>query len=305
MLAKPAFYAEYMSLPDTDMRVLFVTAASESYASLLRGLVLSLQPWQPQPYTDLAVLDLGLADETRQWIRQYARHLAVPAWDLPVSETLRAQEPHARALTARPFLRDYFPGYDIYMWIDSDAWVQERYALDWYIAAAARGAMAITPQVHHAYQHTQTSYAWRAQRMRAYFGKPGLQRLSWATYFNAGVFALPAKSSHWELWRQSFETGLNACGGSICCDQTALNYCLWTNNVRVMPLPATCNWLCHLAAPGYDVARRRFCEPVVPGSALGILHLAANSKDRRIVVRSGDGVREVGLRFEAREESGN
>jgi hypothetical protein len=279
------------------MRILFVTAADESFSPLLRGLVQSLQQWQPLPYTALGCFDLGLSPDTRSWIEQHAKHVVAPGWDLPVSERLKSREPHARALTVRPFLRDYFPGYDIYLWLDADSWVQERYALDWYLRSAARGALAITPQVHHAYRHTQASFAWRMQRMQAYFGQPGAQRLSWATYFNAGVFALPANAPHWTRWQKAFETGLEAADGDICCDQTALNYMLWTEDTPVAPMPALCNWLCHLAIPGYDTKRKRFCEPVAPGAALGILHMAANTKNMRIRIRDEGVLKDIGLGF--------
>lgn len=279
------------------MRILIVTAANESYASLLRGLIRSLQQWQPYPYTALAVFDLGLAPDTRHWIDQHAKYVIEPGWDLPVSEQIRTEQPHSRALTVRPFLRDYFPGYDIYHWIDADCWVQERYALDWYAGAASRGALAVTPQVHHAYRHNQNSFVWRAERMHVYYGQRAAQQLSWASYVNAGVFALSADAPHWTRWRETFEIGLKASNSNVCCDQTALNYMLWTENVPVVPMPALCNWLCHLAVPGYDAKRQRFCEPVTPGTPLGILHLAADTKDLRIKVQDASGVKERGLRF--------
>lgn len=279
------------------MRVLFVTAADEAFAPLLRGLVHSLLPWQPRPYTHLACFDLGLSFQTRRWIARHAEHVVEPAWDLPTSDVLRTQQPHARALTARPFLPDYFPGYTVYVWIDADCWVQQRYALDWYIAAAARGGLAITPEVHHAYRHSPSLYQWRAQRLRAYFGREAVQRLNWCTYFNAGIFALRDDAPHWAGWRHLFESGLRSADGRVCCDQTALNQLLWTEGMPVTPLPATCNWLCHLALPGYDPARNHFCEPVPPGHPLGILHLAADTKHQRIQVHDANGAREIGLCF--------
>jgi len=279
------------------MRILFVTAANESFAPLLRGLVHSLQQWQPLPYTALACFDLGLSLTTRQWIAQYAAHIIEPGWDLPVSDTLRVQQPHARALTVRPFLPKHFPGYDIYMWIDADCWVQERYALDGYLNAAANGQLGIAAEVHHAYRHSRSLFIWRAKRLHRYFGMESAQRLSWATYFNAGVFALHADAPHWARWQHAFETGLEAAEGTLCCDQTALNYMLWTENLPRSHMPATCNWLCHLAPPVYDASRQRFCEPAMPNHPLGILHLAADSKDIRISVRHAKDTHEMGLHF--------
>lgn len=278
-------------------RVLFVTAATESYASLLRGLVQSLQQWHPLPYTALACFDLGLGADTRQWLEQYATHIVEPGWDLTVSETIRTQQAHARALTVRPFLPQHFPGYDIYLWIDADCWVQERHALDAYLTAASRGQLAIAPEIHHAYSHTPHLFTWRAKRLHAYFGVEAAQRLSWSTYFNAGVFALQANAPHWTYWKLAFEHGLAATDGELCCDQTALNYLLWTENLPVVPMPATYNWLCHLALPAYDVTQVRFCEPAAPGSALGILHLASDSKGMRINVGHADSARKIELYF--------
>lgn len=278
-------------------RILFVTAAGESYATLLRGLVQSLQQWHPLPYTALACFDLGLGAATRQWLEQYATHIVEPGWDLPVSETIRTQQPHARALTVRPFLPQHFPGYDIYLWIDADCWVQERHALDAYLTAASHGQLAVAPEIHHAYRHTPHLFMWRAKRLHTYFGVEIAQRLSWSTYFNAGVFALQATAPHWARWKQAFEHGLAATNGELCCDQTALNYLLWTENLPTAPMPATYNWLCHLALPAYDSTRKRFCEPTTPNSALGILHLASDSKDKRINTMHGGSSHELGLQF--------
>lgn len=287
------------SMSDTPRspRILFVTAATESYAPLLRGLVQSLQQWRPLPYTALACFDLGLGATTRQWLDQYATHIVEPGWDLPVSETIRIQKPHVRALTVRPFLPQHFPGYDIYLWIDADCWVQEREALDWYLAAASSGRLAIAAEVHHAYHHTRSLFIWRAERLHGYFGIEAAQQLSWSTYYNAGLFALHANAPHWTRWKQAFEKGLKASRGEVCCDQTALNHLLWTEKLYLSPIPATGNWLCHLSLPVYDVERKRFCEPTTPRSSLGILHLAADSKDMRINVRHTDGIRKMGLHF--------
>jgi len=279
------------------MRTLVVTAADEAFMPLLRGLVESLQQWEPRPFNDLACFDLGLAPESRRWIEGVATHVVEPRWDLPVHEKLRQKQPELRALTVRPFLPRYFPGYDAYLWIDADAWVQERFALEWLLAAAATGRLAAAPQVHHAYLQTERNFNWRMQRMQACFGLEAGRWLLWDTYFNAGVFALRSDAPHWALWAKWFTLGLEATNGKLCCDQTALNQALWMEHLPVNPLPALCNWLCHLALPRFDVERRRFCEPTAPGHPIGILHLSANSKDSHVEQRGEDHTHKVSLRF--------
>lgn len=259
------------------MRTLIVTAANEAFAPLLHGLIGSLQQWQPRSFTHLACFDLGLSPASRAAVSSYAEHVIEPAWDLDVDMTLRVRHPEWRALTVRPFLRDYFPGYDVYFWIDADAWVQERFALDQYLSGALRGALVVASHVHPAYQVTQDVLEWRIKRGRAYFGR-NWSRIPVEAYFNAGVFALRADMPHWAIWADWFAAGLARTNGKLCCDQTALNGALWAQYLPVSAVSPLCNWLCHLAIPSFDAARARFCEPLAPSRPIGILHLTAGSK---------------------------
>lgn len=275
------------------MRTLIVTAANEAFMPLLRGLIHSLAQWQPQPFTAIACFDLGLAPESQGWVQQQVAHLVVPGWDLPVDPQLCAQQPHLRAFTVRPFLRDHFPGYDLYLWIDADAWVQEPFALDWYFAIARSGCLAAAPEVDRAYRDSPNLVEWRTGRMQQYFGDEAGKRAVWDTYFNAGVFALAAKAPHWQPWAECFRQGLEATRGRLCCDQTALNHALWTQNLPVHALPATANWLCHLAAPGYNPRLGKFCEPLAPSGLIGILHLTGSTKH----LAYQGGTQTISLRF--------
>ena len=279
------------------MRTLIVTAANEAYAPLLRGLIESIDQRAPRVLTGLACFDLGLAPGTREWVGRHAAHVVEPGWDLPVGEKLRTEKPELRGLTVRPFLPNYFPGYDAYLWIDADAWVQERYALEWYMEEAAKGALVAAPQVDRAYRHTSGLVGVRINRMLAYFGQEAVARVVWASYFNAGVFALRSDAPHWALWAKWFDAGLTATKGELCCEQTALNHALWTERLPVSPLPALCNWLCHLALPGFDPIRERFCEPLVPRNPIGILHLTGRTKHGTFELPADGAVPGISLRY--------
>lgn len=280
------------------MRTLIVTAGDEGFMPLLRGLVESLQQWEPRPFTDLACLDVGLGPESREWVSRYAAHVVSPGWDLPVDPALREAKPHVRALTARPFLPKYFPGYDIYLWIDADAWVQSPFALEWCLAAAAKGALAAAPEVDRAYRHSKNVVEWRRSRMQRYFGDEAAGKLGLELYLNSGVFALRADAPHWEPWARHFSDGLKATNGTLLTDQTALNHMLWTEKLPVHPLPALCNWLCHLAVPGFDARRQKFYEPFAPSQPIGILHLAGKSRHYTLEFKGGDSpARSMSLRY--------
>src|ERR1019366_3197819 len=101
--------------------------------------------------------------------------LKEPGWDLDFPG--RAALPrHYQAMTARPYLPRHFPGYETYLWIDADAWVQDDAVLDLFIATARRGELAIVPEIDRGYwtihkrpkpwgQNQKAfawSYGWRA-----------------------------------------------------------------------------------------------------------------------------------------------
>jgi hypothetical protein len=254
-------------------RILIVTAADEAYFPLLDGLLRSLGDCT----FPIACFDVGLQPTSRATIAQRAR-IADPVWDLPVDES--ANGPARRASTARPFLPRYFPGFDIYLWIDADAWVQNRAALDTCIAGAMDGAFAGATHNHPAYRPSAGILSWRRRRMTAYFGAAAADQFPWEHYFNSGVFALRGDAPHWDCWADAYAMGLKNAGGALCCDQTALTYAIWKGRLAANPVPASCNWLCHLARPAFDPVRRQFCAPIAPGEAIGVLHLAGSTKNQ-------------------------
>jgi hypothetical protein len=64
--------------------------------------------------------------------------------------------------------------------------------------------------------------------------------------------------------------------GTQCCDQAALNYTVWTERLPVHPLPALCNWTCHLAIPAF-LARNGTLSRTVRASSVDRRH----ASDRR------------------------
>jgi len=269
--------------------LLIVTAADEHFMPLLRGLVESLQQWGRLQRGQLACLDVGLGPASRDWLREYTDTIVSPEWDIPLDAKLATAKPHLRAITARPFLPKYFPGHETYLWMDADTWLQEWYPIDWYVAAAADRKLAIAPQVDRAYRHPRGVLNWRMERLRAYFGPAAGALLDTEQYLNAGVFALRADAPHWARWADGFRRGVDASHGTQCCDQAALNYTVWTERLPVHPLPALCNWTCHLAIPAFLPATGRFHEPFVPHQSIGVMHLTGGTKDYSFDFRDDQG----------------
>jgi len=255
----------------------------------------------------LGVLDCGLEDGQRAWCRTQGATLVAPQWDFefPGRERLAAGY---KALTARPFLPRYFPGFDLYLWIDGDCWVQQGDALSLFLRAAATGALAAAPEIHRSMRHYR--HAWKefssinGAAFEACFDKQTAERLVRYPLINAGVFALKADAPHWSGWAKLLGEALVR--STDMTDQIALNVLVYDRGFKHEPLPSRCNWPVHHATPAWDAERSLFVEPAMPYEPLGVLHLTIYTKrlaalDVREVGGSRDGdVRARSLRWPGR-----
>jgi lipopolysaccharide biosynthesis glycosyltransferase len=281
---------------DTRMQTIIVTAADENFSTLLLGLIQSLRQWDEPVCDAIGVLDLGLSDDTLQKVQGQVTHIVSPDWDLPTDLNLRDSQPYLRAMSSRPFLPKYFPGYDIYLWLDADTWVQERYAVEWFFQAARDGGLGIVPQVDRSYTNPPRATNWRMQRLFMYYGEEAVSLLAAHPYYNSGGFSLLADAPHWSSWARYFLRGLEACP-TLVTDQTALNYAIWKDNLPVHPLPALCNWCCHLAVPRINAETRKLCEPHIPNRPIGLVHMTGDTKNLVLTWNSEDKAIEGNLRF--------
>src|SRR5215472_16277761 len=125
-------------------RLLISSGADSGYFPLLRDTVLSILAQCRGAV--IGILDFGLAPEQRDWLTERVAHLVRPGWDIDFPH--REHTPETRkAQLSRPFLRRHFPGYETYLWIDADAWLQDWRTVELYIAAAGHDKLAITPEI--------------------------------------------------------------------------------------------------------------------------------------------------------------
>jgi hypothetical protein len=246
------------------------------------------------------VLDCGLAAEQRAWCTAQEAAIVQARWDFDFPGRDRLSDGY-KALTARPFLPRYFPGFDLYFWIDGDCWVQQGDAVTTFLAAARTGALAVAPEIHRSMRHYR--HAWgefSAICGRAYeacFDAAMADRLIRYPMINAGVFALAGDAPHWMGWAEVYHDALQR--STDLTDQLALNVLVYDRGYRHEPLPSRCNWPIHHATPLWDAERALFVEPAAPYDPIGILHMTIYTKHLAAIdVRELGGARagEVRLR---------
>jgi hypothetical protein len=284
-------------------KITIASAASANYFHFLQGMILSVRDKPESKGIDICLFDLGLTDEQKSWLGGYVNRMVKPEWEYGLSEKDGMRDAY-RAILARPLMRKYFPGYDIYLHLDADAWVQDWQAIATYLKGAEGSALTITPEIHRAYTSNYTaSHEFRAYVVDVYstWGEDYVKKFRFYPVLNAGVFAMPKDSPIWDIWAANIQVGVRRTRHHSI-DQAALNLAVFDHpdlfhydqpdKRNIQFLPATCNWLCHQSLPLYDKVSQRFVEPYLPHAPIGIIHRAShdfrNNKSAPIYTTDGD-----------------
>lgn len=215
-----------------------VTSCDERYAPLAKGLILSLLANEfPQPGQQLCLLDIGCSPTTRQWMADRGVH--VERFDAESHLPFRTGHlpNHIAAMAFRPFMRGVFPGFQVYLWLDSDTWVQHPASVHLYheLAKSNPHRIAISPliDVHYSWQYNAKKFRSDLERIYgAIYGAAG-KELAWRPILGAGVFAMHRDSRVWQAWatqlpvvyRQDYS---QVSDGLHLAEQTALNRVIYT-----------------------------------------------------------------------------
>jgi len=281
-------------------RILIVSACDWRFMPLLRDMMTSIAPMLARDNVEMACFDIGLSDIDRTWLAQSGVQIAKPR----VHFALNAEDysPPLLSFLARPFLPEYFPGYDVYMWIDSDVWLQNLDVLTRYINGAVKTGFAITHESDPGYRLQPWLLGWTAKHFLLGYGPLSATYLLSQRHLNAGMFAARAGASQWEAWAQSYQAAIKRSGALVPHDQFSLNHALYRPAARKAPMPAATfldpsnNWICDRGVPMWHDTKRAFCKPYAPFEIIGALHLAGPAKRQRYTIRrTGGGVFETFL----------
>lgn len=284
------------------MQIIIITAADANYFELVQGTILSVREKPEGENVAIGFFDLGCTPEQLQWLETQVNIIQKPDWDFDFPG--KNEAPHyLKGLLARPFLRRYFPNFDIYLWIDADAWVQDWQAVELLVKGAAKRGLAVVPELDRGYYLAYGKLPWYWEFVyrdyQAAFGEEVAQQLHSYPTINAGVFALHKNAAHWELWAEYLEQGLQQ-HVSLMTDQIALNRLVYGTELfdKTEMLPALCNWSCNFGLPVWDEDRGCFVEPYLPQEAIGILHITGHKHDLVNLATTDANQIEISLRYQ-------
>lgn len=216
---------------------IIVTAADRNYFQFAQDLIRSVLVHAGSTVA-LGFLDLGLAADQRTWLVSRGVYVRPP------HSPLRPRLPDDAALgkmryLARPFLRENFPGYGTYAWLDADTWLQDCSALDALITGACATGGAMVRQDERAYRFWLWQICWIHKHSVLVYGALRGMWLASQPMINNGVFALAVNAPHWERWHCHYDSALGRTGLAVPHDQFGLNAAAYFDRLATAFLPAT------------------------------------------------------------------
>ena len=273
-----------------------VSLADSNYFELLEELVDSIKRFKESNEVAICILDAGLTDSQKEKLSKKVDEIKPAEWDIEVPTFKVKGKEWLKSQVSRAFLPNYFPNYEKYLWIDSDAWVNDWNTVELLIKACDNGKLGITQTVGPGYKIT-SRVDWLFGKLaiiksqnfkhavKSKIGMEKARKLAFAPHINIGVFSLEKNSTGWKIWQKNLETTLKA-GNIFGSEQLAINMSVYINDLETEFLPLKCNWLTSNLLPKFDEKNQTFVEPYLPNYKIGIMHLAAgiwqDGKDMRV-----------------------
>ncbi len=260
----------------------FVSGCDANYFPMLLEWLHSVSRFEQSKNIDICILDAGLKPEQIERLKPHVTAIVNPNFPPEVpAHKVRGRE-YLKGCICRPFIREMFPGYETYLWMDADTWVQDWRAIELYLEGARRGKLTITAQADRAYTR-QIRIKWLGAiplKIRGFYYSNALKAFGFKTakkilpyqVLNAGAFSLPGDAPHWDRW-QTLAVLAAKKGKVFTAEQLSLGIMSYLEDFPVEILPAWTQWLCE-NKPLWNPDTQSFIEPFLPHETIGIVHLS-------------------------------
>ena len=197
-----------------------ISLADSNYFPLLDELVDSILRFEESKNLDICILDAGLTDDQKKNLLSKVKEIKKAEWDIEVPGYKVGGKEWLKSQVSRAFLPKYFPGYDKYLWIDCDAWVNDWSSVELYFKACEDGKLGITQTMAPGYK-IMSKVKWlfgkfaiiKSQNFKhalsSNIGIENARKLAFAPHINIGVFSLEENSPCWKSWQENLKTTLS------------------------------------------------------------------------------------------------
>ena len=282
-----------------------VSLADSNYFKLLCELIDSIKSFEESKNVAICVLDAGLSDNQKNILLKKVDTIKRANWDIEVPSYKVIGKEWLKSQVSRAFLPKYFPGYNKYLWIDADAWVNSWETIELYFKGSDNNKLSISTSADRAYGRV-LKVDWliggfakiKSQNYKhaksSGFSEKIAREVALKPHLNIGVFCLEATASHWDVWKKNLKIALKS-GKIFGSEQIAMNVTIYIDKLDVEILPAYCNYTL-IDGMKFDTKRNTFVEAYLPNHKIGIVHLAGKhnnnirvNKNNLIEVRTLEG----------------
>jgi len=265
-----------------------VSLADSNYFELLNELIDSIKRFDESKNVAICILDAGLTEDQKLKLSQKVDDIKSAEWDIKVPAFKVKGKEWLKSQVSRAFLPKYFPGYEKYLWIDADAWVNKWEALDLYFKGSNANKLAISTSADRSYGRVLRA-DWligsiakvKSQNYKhaksSGFPETVARKIALMPHLNIGVFCLNADAPHWVVWQKNLKQALSS-GKIFGSEQVAMNIAIYVDDLEIEILPAYCNWT-HIYRLKFDTVNNTLVEPYLPNHEIGIIHLAGKTSD--------------------------
>lgn len=256
--------------------VIIINGCDENFFPYMEESLQSIFALNLHKRADIGILDLGLSQPQIAALQAMGCTVVKPTWTLSLPETMRAE--HQIGLVARTALRDYFPGYKVYLWFDADAWAQTPEFFDALVNGAREKGAAVICENGAGYGRDYLYTRWWFGNMMAAYGPLRGFRVALKPVINIGIMALSDTAPHWEAWLRYYTDFVER--RKRVNNQHSFNAAVRLANLPCAFVSSRSNWITVLSAPAWDPKRKLLCEPDKAAKPLSIVHLAGPDKKR-------------------------
>ena len=265
---------------------LIVSSADNKYSQLLIELYNSIEKIRG---FDFAVLDCGLQESSKSFLNKKGINYKIPDWEFQIPNYKVRGRDYLKIQFSRFFLDKYFPGYENYIWMDSDTWINCPETFQYYIKGAAQSGFAICPQVDRSSPKLLDT-RWflnfpikinsiNFKNISRSVNKTLAKKYAGHYTLNAGCFAYNSKFDGLKIIKKNLSMAARK-GRIFGSDQVALALTMFEDKIPFELLPLYCNWICEHNLPKFCNSKNLFVEPYIPNHNIGVIHLAGLDKDR-------------------------
>ena len=266
-----------------------ISLADSNYFLLLNELIDSIKRFKESEEIAICILDAGLTEDQKNELSKKVESIKPADWDIEVPDFKVRGKEWLKSQVSRAFLPKYFPGYEKYLWIDADAWVNSWYPIQLYLKGCDNGKLSIASSADRAYGRVlRAEWFFRSfakiksqnykHAKSSGFSEKIARQVALKPHLNIGAFALEVNAPHWEVWQKNLRKALSS-GKIWGSEQIAMNITIYYDGLDVEILPAYCNWTL-IEVLKFDKKRNTLVEPYLPNHEIGIVHFAGKNNDK-------------------------